>query len=142
MRFYKINLRVRVMGCDGGADGLLKTKLPCPPTVGLHIADIYSAQPLYVDQVFVSHQTHRYTVWCATIIEEEETYEQIMSRFVGEWEWMCGIPNEPEDDDDGDVEQSTGPDSDDSGSQGEPDNEYDKAIKALLRGRQTNTGEN
>lgn len=142
MKLYPVKLRVSVKGVDRGADGLLLVKLPCPPSVGLNLADIYSQEALYIDQVLVSPQSHVFTVWCATIIVPDEPCESILERFVGEWEWEFGCIGEDNDEGDGGEGEPDEPFSPQSDCEAEQDNEYDKALKALLRGRQVNKEHN
>ena len=150
MQFYPTQLRLSVRGSDRSADGVLVIQLPCPPSVGLHIADVYSQEPLYVDDVVVSAQSHTLTAWCSLVEEKDIECHVLLKCFVGEWEWtFYESPAEA------DSEDGEGPDSEDSDEPTEPDSPQPKAdrkpvsdewykqmAEKLTRGRNKTPGDN
>ena len=147
MQFYPIQLRLTVRGCDRSADGVLAIQLPCPPSVGLHIADIYSQEPLYVDDVTVSAVAHTITVWCSTISEEDTECHVVTRCFVGEWSWTYyATPPPDEDGEDGGEheDEPTHPTPPESDEQPTPasDEWYEKMRDNAFKRRGTTTGDN
>jgi hypothetical protein len=141
MKFYRVTLRLSVRGIDRCADGEAVFKLPCPPSVGLYLSDIYTRGMLYVDQPIMSPVTHEWSAWCSQVVEDDMPCEEILKCFVGDWDWMDMPLPSPDDDgepgDDDDRRDDPDGEPSDPKSEREPatDEQYQEAIRRLTMGR-------
>ncbi len=144
MQFYPTKLRLSILGSDRNADGVLVIQLPCPPSVGLYLADIYTRGNLYIDQPIMSPLSHEWTAYCSVIDGEGMTCEEIIRCFVGDWEWTVmpiRLPDDDSEDDTGDEDgDPSDPESDPLNAEREAAEEekYRRAIERLTRGRNEN----